>query len=166
MSQSQIDLHIYILGSYRSIDESKRDLNRLLRLEEHLQGLGYDAFLAVHKDRLGTIDLKKISPREKTQQLVRFADLNLFVFTKSGVRNGLVAELTETQASQPDLTDKHMVLIERGLTLSSIIDESKGGILSIGPIRQIHFDSDEKLLEVAEQVAFNYAAAKRANLRP
>lgn len=102
----------------------------------------------------------------KTQELVKFADLNLFLFTKSGVRNGMVAELTETQANQPDLADKHVVLIETGLTLSSILDESQGGIMAIGPVRVIHFDDDEELMTVAGQVAFNYSLAKRANRRP
>ncbi len=102
----------------------------------------------------------------KTQKLVRFADLNLFIFTKSGVRNGMVAELTETQTTQPDLTDRHVVLIEKGLTLSAILNEAQGGIMSIGPIRQIHFENDQELLGVAEQVAFNYSLAKAANTRP
>ncbi len=97
---------------------------------------------------------------------MRFADLNLLVFTKTGVRNGLVAELTETQTNQPDLTDKHVALIEKGLRLSSILDESQGGIMSIGPVRQIHFDKDEDMILAAGQVAFNYSLAKRANRTP
>lgn len=166
MSRPQADLHIFILGSYHSVDRSHRDLDRLLALEQHLAKLGHDAFLAIHRDSVGNIDLRKAAPRLKTQELVRFADLNLFVFTKTGVRNGLVAELTETQTSQPDLTDKHVALIEKGLTLSAILDESQGGIMSIGPIRQIHFDDDKELMLVAEQVAFNYSLAKRTNTTP
>ena len=41
--------------------------------------------------------MRGLSPRQKTLELVRFSDLNLFIFTKAGVRNGLVAELTEVQ---------------------------------------------------------------------
>ena len=123
MSRSQADLHIFILGSYRSFGGSHRDPDRLLALEQHLAKLGYDAFLAIHRDSVGNVDLRKVAPPLKTQELVRFADLNLFVFTKTGVRNGLVAGLTETQTSQPDLTaildeSKIMGLIRRdGLSL-------------------------------------------------
>ena len=102
----------------------------------------------------------------KTQKLLKFADLNLFIFTKSGIRNGLVAELTESQTTQPHLSDKHVVLLERGLTLSTILDEAKGGILSLGPLRQIRFDIDNELFTVAEQVALNYLLAKKANTKP
>jgi len=166
LSRFQVELHIFILGPYRSVDGSNKDLNRLLALEQRLSKLGYDAFLAIHRDSVPGVDLRRMTPRLKTQKLVRFADLNLFVFTKSGVRNGLVAELTETQTSQADLTDKHVALIEKGLTLSALLDEAQSGIMSIGPIRQILFDDDEELLLIAEQVAFNYSQAKRANMKP
>ncbi len=166
MRYTQVELHIFILGSYHSVDGSDKDLNRLLSVERHLASLGYDAFLAVHRDSVQGVDLRKMAPRMKTQKLVRFADLNFFIFTKSGVRNGMVAELTETQTTQPDLTDRHVVLIEKGLTLSFILNEAQGGIMSIGPIRQNQFENDQELLGVAEQVAFNYSLAKAANTRP
>jgi hypothetical protein len=160
------DLHIFILGSYHSVDGSAKDLNRLLALEQDLQKEGYDAFLAIHRDSLLGIDLRKMAPRLKTRELVRLADLNLFVFTKTGVRNGLVAELTETQTTQTDLASKHVALIEKGLTPSFILDEAQAGIMSIGPIRQLRFDNDKELFLVAEQVAFNYLDAKRAGASP
>jgi len=89
-----------------------------------------------------------------------FSDLNLFVFTKTGVRDGLVAELTEVQTKHPEIGWKHVILLEKGLGLSSILDESQGGVLSIGPVKQIIYDNEQELLEVAEQVAFNYAQAR------
>ncbi len=33
-------------------------------------------------------------PSRKTLEVVKFADLNLFLLTKTGIRNGLVAEFT------------------------------------------------------------------------
>jgi len=53
-------------------------------------------------------------------KLVRFADLNLFICTKTGIRNGLVAELTEVQTRYQSLAWKHVVLLEKDLELSSI----------------------------------------------
>ncbi len=111
-------------------------------------------------------DLGKTSPRVKSQRSVRLPGRNLFVFTKTGIRNRLVAELTEAQTTQPVIYYKHVVLVEKGLTLSTILDESRGGILSLGPIRQIRFDTDDELVTVAEQVAFNYLLAKQANAKP
>jgi len=110
--------------------------------------------------------LRGLSPRRKTLELVRFSDLNLFVFTKTGVRNGLVAELTEVQTRYPEIAWKHVVLLEKGLALSSILDKSQGGVLSIGPVKQIIYDNDQELLEVARQVAFNYAQARTSRTQP
>src|SRR5438128_9679951 len=148
-------LRIFILGPFRSIDNSKRDFNRLTTVRKHLTELGYDAFLSVDRGIVGKVDLRKLSPRQKTLRLVRFADLNLFIFTKTGIRNGLVAELTEVQTKYPEIAWKHAILLEKGLELSSILDESKGGVLSIGPVKQIVYDNDQELLEVAQQIAFN-----------
>ncbi|OLD55844.1 hypothetical protein AUI46_03365 [archaeon 13_1_40CM_2_52_13] len=94
-----------------------------------------------------------------------FSDLNLFVFTKTGVRDGLVAELTEVQTKHPEIVWKHVILLEKGLGLSSILDESQGGVLSIGPVKQIIYDNEQELLEVAEQVAFNYAQARSSRIQ-
>ena len=159
-------LHIFILGPFRSLDNSKKDFDRLTKLKKHLAGLGYDAFLSVDRDTAGKIDLRKLTPRQRTLELVRFADLNLFVFTRTGVRNGLVAELTEVQTRYQDLAWKHVVLLEKNLQLSSILDESLGGIMGLGPLKQIIFNGDKELLEVAEQVAFNYAVAKVSGVKP
>ena len=158
-------MRVFILGSYRSADGSQRDFERLARLESHLSGRGYDSFLAVHRDFDGT-DLSNMSPREKTLKLAGSSDLNLFVFTVTGIRNGLVAELTEIQSRFPELSWKHVVLLEEGLILSSVLDESQGGVLSIRPVKQIGFQDDKDLLRIAEQVAFNYAWAKRAGTLP
>ncbi len=166
--KSRVDeqLKVFILGSYRSADGSEKDLGRLSLLEAHLASRGYDSFLAMTRDTAGHTDLRGLSPREKTLRLARFADLNLFVFALTGVRNGVVAELTELQVRYPGMSWKHVVLLEEGLTLSSILDESKAGILSIGPLKQVVFENDEVLLEVAEQVAFNFASAKKRGVRP
>ncbi len=153
-------LHIFILGQFRSLDDSKKDFSRLKKLKKHLTRLGYDAFLSIDRDTAGGIDLRSLAPRQRTLELVRFADLNLFVFTKTGIRNGLVAELTEIQTRYPELATKHVVLLERNLQLSSILDESKGGVLSLGPVKQLVYENDEELMEVAEQVAYNYSLAK------
>jgi hypothetical protein len=61
---------------------------------------------------------------------------------------------------------KHVTLLEKGLDLSSILDESQGGVLSIGPVKQIIYDNDQELLEVAQQVAFNYAQARTSRTGP
>jgi hypothetical protein len=159
-------LHIFILGPFRSLDGSKKDFNRLIRLENHLTGLGYDAFLSTDRNSSDGTDLRRLSPRQKTLELVRFSDLNLFIFTKTGVRNGLVAELTEVQTRYPEIAWKHVILLEKSLELSSILDESKGGVLSIGPVKQIVYDNDKELLEVAQQVAFNYAQARISRSQP
>jgi hypothetical protein len=159
-------LRIFILGPFRSLDNSKKDLNRLTKLKNHLTGLGYDAFLSVDRDTAGKVDLRKLFPRQKTLELVRFADLNLFIFTNTGIRNGLIAELTEVQTRYPGLAWKHVVFLEKNLRLSSILDESQGGVLSVGPLKQIVYDDDAELLEVAEQVAFNYAQAKVSGVKP
>jgi hypothetical protein len=159
-------LHVFILGPFRSLDGSKKDFNRLARLENHLTRLGYDAFLSTDRDRANGTDLRGLSPRQKTLELVRFSDLNLFVFTKTGVRDGLVAELTEVQTRYPEIAWKHVILLEKGLELSSILDESKQGVLSIGPVKQIVYDNDRELWEVAQQVAFNYEQARTARTRP
>ena len=135
-------------------------------LEKHLAGLGYDSFLAINRDKIDGLNLRGPSPREKTLRLARNSDLNLFVFSTTGVRDGLVAELTELQSRFPGLSWKHVALLEKGLALSSILDESEGGILSVGPVKQIEFDDERGLLEIAEQVAFNYALAKRMGQRP
>ncbi len=148
-------LHIFVLGPFRSLDNTKEDFDRLTRFRNHLTGLGYDTFLCVDRDSAAGMDLRKLSPRQKTLELVKFADLNLFIFTKTGVRNGLVAELTEVQTRHPDLAWKHVVLLEKNLQLSSILDESQGGVLSVGPLKQMIYDNDEELLEAAGQVAFN-----------
>ena len=110
--------------------------------------------------------MRELSPRQKTLELVKFSDLNLFVFTKTGVRNGLVAELTEVQTRHPEIAWKHVTLLEKGLSLSSILDEFQGGVLSIGPVKQIIYDNDEELLEVAQQLAFNYAQARSFRTQP
>lgn len=89
------DLRVFILGSYRSTDGSRRDIGMLSLLERHLAGLGYDSFLAINRKRIDDLDLRGLSPREKTLRLAKNSDLNLFVFSATGVRNGLVAELTE-----------------------------------------------------------------------
>ena len=159
-------LRIFILGPFRSLDNSKRDFNRLTAVKNHLTELGYDAFLSVDRDIVGKVDLRKLSPRQKTLRLVRFADLNLFIFTKTGIRNGLVAELTEVQTRYPTLAWKHVVLLEKDLGLSSILDESQGGVMSVGPLKQVVFDNDLELLEVAEQVAYNYTLAKATGTKP
>ena len=159
-------LRIFILGPFRSLDNSKRDFNRLTTLKKHLTELGYDSFLSVDRDTAGKVDLRKLSPRQKTLKLVRFADLNLFIFTKTGIRNGLVAELTEVQAKYPGLAWKHVVLLEKDLGLSSILDESRGGIMSVGLLKQMVFDNDWELLEAAEQVAYNYTLAKATGTKP
>jgi len=159
-------LHIFILGPFRSLDGSKKDFNRLTRLKNHLIRLGYDAFLSTGRDRADGTDLRGLSPRQKTLELVRFSDLNLFMFTKTGVRNGLVAELTEVQTKYPEIAWKHAILLEKGLELSSILDESKGGVLSIGPVKQVVYDNDKELLEVAQQVAFNYSQARISRSQP
>jgi len=88
------------------------------------------------------------------------------MFTKTGVRNGLVAELTEVQTKYPEIAWKHAILLEKGLELSSILDESKGGVLSIGPVKQVVYDNDKELLEVAQQVAFNYSQARISRSQP
>ncbi len=95
------------------MDGSKKDFNRLIRLENHLTRLGYDAFLSTDRDRSDGTDLRKLSPRQKTLELVRFSDLNLFIFTKTGVRNGLVAELTEVQTRYPEIAWRHVILLEK-----------------------------------------------------
>ena len=110
--------------------------------------------------------MRGLSPRQKTLELVRFSDLNLFIFTKAGVRNGLVAELTEVQTRYPEIAWKHVILLEKGLELSSILDESKGGVLSIGTVKQIVYDNDKELSEVAQQIAFNYAQARISRSQP
>jgi hypothetical protein len=158
--------HVFILGPFRSLDGSKKDFNRLIRLREHLIGLGYDAFLSTDRDNADGTDLRGLAPRRKTLELVKFSDLNLFVFTKTGVRNGLVAELTEVQTTHPEIAWKHVTLLEKGLSLSSILDESQGGVLSIGPVKQIIYDNDQELLGIAQQVAFNYAQAKTSRTPP
>lgn len=160
------ELRIFILGPFRSIDNSKKDFNRLSRLKRHLIRLGYDAFLSVDRDTARGIDLRKLTPRQKTLELVRFADLNLFIFTKTGVRDGLVAELTEVQTRHPNMAWKHVVLLDSNLELSSILDESQGGVLSVGPLKQMIYDNDEELLSAAEQVAFNYSLAKASGTKP
>jgi len=43
-------LRIFILGPFRSIDNSKRDFSRLTAVKNHLTELGYDAFLSVDRD--------------------------------------------------------------------------------------------------------------------
>src|SRR2546422_415636 len=159
-------LHIFILGPFRSLDGSKKDFNRLTRLKNHLIRLGYDAFLSTSRDRADGTDLRGLSPRQKTLELVMFSDLNLFIFTKAGVRNGLVAELTEVQTRYPEIAWKHVILLEKGLELSSILDESKRGVLSIGPVKQIVYDNDKELSEVAQQIAFNYAQARISRSQP
>ena len=159
-------LRIFILGPFRSIDNSKRGFNRLTVVKKHLAELGYDAFLSIDRDSAGKVDLRKLSPRQKTLKLVRFADLNLFIFTKTGIRNGLVAELTEVQTRYPGLAWKHVVLLEKDLELSSILDESQGGVMSVGPLKQMVFDNDLQLLEAAEQVAYNYTLAKATGTKP
>ncbi len=160
-------LRIFILGPFRSHDNSKEeDFLRLRKLKEHLTGLGYDAFLSVDQNTAGGVDLRKLSPRQKTLELVRFADLNLFIFTKTGVRDGLVAELTEVQTRHPNMAWKHVVLLDSNLELSSILDESQGGVLSVGPLKQMIYDNDEELLSAAEQVAFNYSLAKASGTKP
>ncbi len=40
--------------------------------EETLTELGYDAFLSVDRDTVSKVDLRKLSPRQKTLKLVRF----------------------------------------------------------------------------------------------
>ncbi len=159
-------LRVFILGPYRSVDGSKRDLARLSLLESYLRRLGYDAFLAIHRDAVDGIDLRNLPPRQKTLLLASRSDLNLFVFTRRGVRDGLVAELTEIQVKFPELHWKHVVLLEKSLALSSILDESRGGVMSIGPLKQITFENDQELFEVAGQVAFNYSLAKAAGTKP
>ncbi|OLE70799.1 hypothetical protein AUF78_04930 [archaeon 13_1_20CM_2_51_12] len=159
-------LRIFILGPFRSLDNSKRDFNRLTAVKQHLTELGYDAFLSVDRDTAGKVDLRKLTPRQKTLELVRFADLNLFIFTKTGIRNGLVAELTEVQTRYPGLAWKHVVLLEKDLGLSSILDESQGWVMSVGPLKQMVFDNDWELLEAAEQVAYNYTLAKATGTKP
>ncbi len=159
-------LRIFILGPFRSLDNSKSDLNRLTAVKKHLKDLGYDAFLSFDRDTAGKVDLRKLLPRQKTLKLVRFADLNLFIFTKTGIRDGLVAELTEVQTRYPGLAWKHVVLLESGLEISSILDESQDGILSIGPLKKMEFDTDGELLDAAQQVAYNYAIAKATGTRP
>ncbi len=159
-------LRIFILGPFRSLDNSKKDFNRLKKLKKHLTRLEYDVFLSVDRDAAGGVDLRKLSPRQRTLELVKFADLNLFIFTKTGIRNGLVAELTEIQTRYPDLAWKHVVFLERNLQLSSILDESEAGVLSVGPVKQMIYDNDEELLEASEQVAFNYALAKATGTKP
>ncbi len=159
-------LKIFILGAYRSIDGSTKDFDRLSMLERWLVNLGCDAFLAANRNRIDSIDLQKLSPREKTLRIVQHADLNLFVFTRTRIRNGLVAELTELQTRFPQLSWKHVILLEKDLTLSWIIDESKGGLLSITPVKQITFEDERELREVAQQVAFNYASAKKMGRTP
>ena len=99
-------------------------------------------------------------------KFVRFSDLNLFIFTKTGIRNGLLAELTEVQTRYPGLAWKHVVLLEKDLEFSSILDESQGGVMSVGPVKQIVFDNDWELLEAAEQVAYNYTLAKTTGTKP
>jgi len=59
-----------------------------------------------------------------------------------------------------------VTLLEKGLGLSSILDEPHGGVLSIGPVKQIIYDNDKELLEVVRQVAFNYAQAKTSRIEP
>jgi hypothetical protein len=159
-------IRIFILGPFRSSDGSKKDFDRLAGLRKHLTDVGYDAFLSVDRDRAGKIDLRELSPRERSLKLVRFADLTLFIFTKTGIRDGMVAELTEVQTRYPRLAWKHVVLLEQGLELSSILDESQGGIMSIGPLKRIVYDNDQELFEVAEQVAYNYQNAKSSGTRP
>jgi len=159
-------LRIFILGPFRSLDKSKKDFNRLKKLRKYLVNLNYDAFLSVDRDTADGIDLTKLPPRQRTLELVRFADLNLFIFTKTGIRNGLVAELTEVQTRYPDLAWKHVVLLQRDLQLSSILDESKGGVMSTGPVKQITYDNDQELFDVSEQVAFNYSVAKATGTKP
>lgn len=110
--------------------------------------------------------MRGLSPRQRTLELVKLSDLNLFVFTKTGVRNGLVAELTEIQTRHPEIAWKHVILLEKSLALSSILDESQGGVLSIGPVKEIVYDNDQELLEVAQQVAFNYAQARTSRTQP
>src|SRR6266571_3346824 len=85
---------------------------------------------------------------------------------KTGIRDGLVAELTEVQTRYPGLAWKHVVLLESGLEISSILDESQDGILSIGPLKKMEFDTDGELLDAAQQVAYNYAIAKATGTRP
>lgn len=70
------------------------------------------------------------------------------------------------QARFPELSWKHVVLLEKNLGLSSILDEARGGVMSIGPLKHIIFDNDQELLDVAEQVAFNYASARAAGRKP
>jgi hypothetical protein len=159
-------LRIFILGPFRSLDNSKKDFNRLTALRKHLTGQGYDAFLSVDRDTASAVDIRNLSPRHKTLELIRFADLNLFIFTKTGIRNGLVAELTEVQTRYPGLAWKHVVLLEKDLEFSSILDESQGGVLSVGPLKQIIFDNDKELLGAAEQVAYAYTLAKATGARP
>jgi hypothetical protein len=58
------------------------------------------------------------------------------------------------------------VLLEKDLGLSSILDESQGGVMSVGPLKQMDFDNDRELLEAAEQVAYNYTLAKTTGAKP
>ena len=59
-----------------------------------------------------------------------------------------------------------MVLLEKDLELSSILDESQGGVMSVGPLKQMIFDNDGELVEAAEQVAYNYTLAKATGTKP
>src|SRR5947199_9089462 len=90
-------LRIFILGPFRPIDNSKRDFNRLTTVTKHLTELGYDAFLSVDRGIAGNVDLRKLSPRQKTLRLVRFVDLNLFICTNKAIPNDWVAKLTDIQ---------------------------------------------------------------------
>jgi hypothetical protein len=128
-------------------------------LRNHLRQT-YDAFLSFDKDEVLGQSFAKLTPREKTLKLIQASDLNLFVFTRTGIRDGLVAELTEIQVRFPQLANYHVALIENRLSLSSILDEAQGGIMAVPPIKQIFFDNESELLDTAAQVAYNFNQAK------
>ena len=158
-------LRIFILGPFKSFDNSKDDLVRLTKLRDCLRSR-YDAFLSFDKETVGKTDLKKLSTRERTLKLARFADLNLFVFPKTGIRDGVASELTEILTRFRSIRWKHVVLLDSGLKPSEILDKSKGGIFSIGPIKIIEYENDNELIDVAEQVAYSYSQARLSGTKP
>lgn len=153
-------LLIFILGAFRSSDGSSKDLDMLKRLRNHLVGANYEAFLSFDRDAVLGKAFASLPPRKKTLELVQLSDLNIFVFTKTGIRDGVVAELTEIQVRFPNLSEKHVVFVESGLQLSSIIDQSKGGIMSVPPVKTIDFDNEGELFDTASQVAYAFKEAK------
>ena len=161
-----MNLIIFVLGAFRSLDNSTHDIDKLKRIRDRLIAEGYDAFLSFDKDSVLGNAFAQLPPRQKTLKLVQTSDLNLFVFTRSGIRDGVVSELTEIQVRFPHLSEKHVVLIESGLQLSSIIDQSQGGIMSVPPIKQLFFDDENELLEIAAQVAFNFNSARAEGYKP